>query len=87
MRKRYQPFVIEVAGSQHRDEPGPGRVLNGAFRERVGEVGLGIATAEPVDTLQCGPGACRACDCRGFKATGKGNDICATCSHYWQVHR
>lgn len=34
-----------------------------------------------------GPGACRACSCRGFKPTGKGNDICADCGHYWQIYR
>jgi hypothetical protein len=34
-----------------------------------------------------GPGRCSACDCRGFKPTGKKNDICADCGHYWQIHR
>lgn|GEM_PF-6473772 len=87
MKQRYQSFVIDVVGSQG-DEVVAGRVRNGAFREKVREVGVGIATVdEPIDLPRCGPGACRACDCRGFKATGKGNDICATCSHYWQVHR
>jgi len=42
------------------------------------------------DTLEhepvLGPGRCKACDCRGFKATGKKNDVCATCGHYWQMH-
>ena len=33
-----------------------------------------------------GPGRCKACGCRGFKPTGKGNDICADCGHYWQIH-
>jgi hypothetical protein len=87
MRQRYQPFVIEVVGRQHGEEVGAGRVLNGAFRETLSAVGVGMATAEPIDMPHCGPGACKACDCRGFKATGKGNDVCATCGHYWQIHR
>lgn len=87
MRQKYQSFVIAVVGSQPRDEVSAGRVLNGAFRETLHEVGLGIATVEPINIPHCGPGACTACNCRGFKATGKGNDICATCSHYWQAHR
>lgn len=33
-----------------------------------------------------GYGRCKACDCRGFKATGKQNDVCADCGHYWQIH-
>ena len=38
------------------------------------------------DQLVMGPGRCKACDCRGFKPTGKKNDICADCGHYWQIH-
>jgi hypothetical protein len=34
-----------------------------------------------------GPGRCSACDCRGFKPTGRKDDICGTCGHYWQVHK
>ncbi len=41
------------------------------------------ASAEPV---VAGSGACRACDCRGFRPTGKRNDVCAFCGHMWGRH-
>jgi len=36
--------------------------------------------------LIAGSGACKACDCRGFRPTGKRNDVCAFCGHMWDRH-
>jgi hypothetical protein len=40
----------------------------------------------PAGTLRAGSGSCRACDCRGFRPTGRRNDVCAFCGHMWDRH-
>jgi hypothetical protein len=45
------------------------------------------SNCEAKPSVFAGPGACKACDCRGFRPTGKRNDVCAYCGHLWAMHR
>lgn len=50
-------------------------------------LGSFVTIEEPnVVVIEAGYGACRACDCRGYK---KGNQpsFCGTCSHHFSQHR
>jgi hypothetical protein len=54
----------------------------------VPEFVVGRFVAEHVENepVRAGSGACKACDCRGFRPTGKHNDVCAYCGHMWDRH-
>jgi hypothetical protein len=38
------------------------------------------------ETIKSGYGACRSCDCKGWKPNYPKNDYCKNCGHHWERH-
>jgi hypothetical protein len=39
------------------------------------------------EPIRSGSGACRACDCRGFRKSKADDGYCGNCGHGWSRHR